>query len=153
DASNMIAMPGFVDSHRHMWPGAVRRKFPNATVHDYFANVLSGLGPRYRPEDVYIGNLVSALSAIDAGITTVLDWSSISNTPEHSDAAIEALRTSGMRAVYAFAGPQLGVDPWDDTRPHAPVDPHQQHRYPSDIRRLRPQYFSTEDQLLTLALG
>jgi len=154
DASNMIAMPGFVDSHRHMWQGAIRQQFPNQSVYDYFDHVLGGLGPRYRPEDVYIGNLVSALGAIDAGVTTVLDWSSISNSPQHSDAAIEGLKVSGIRAVYAFAGPQTGISPWIDTEgPRYSEDETQAARYPSDIRRLRPQYFSTEDQLLTLALG
>ena len=90
-----------------------------------------------RPEDVRIGDLVSALGAINAGVTTLLDWSHIGNSPAHTDAAIEGLRESGIRAVYAFGGGAGG-----------PAN-----RYPDDIRRLRKQHFSSNDQLLTLAMA
>ncbi len=145
DASRTIVMPGFVDTHRHIWEGILRNVLPDGSLGDYFRVVTGTLGPAYRPDDVYAGNLVSALGAIDAGVTTVLDWSHIQNTPEHTDSAIQALRDSGVRAVFAYGSPQLGPPNkwWEDTR----------HKYPEDIRRLRKQYFSSEDQLLTLALA
>jgi len=137
DASEMVVMPGFVDTHRHMWQGAIRNSLPNGLIGDYISDILGTMRPLYRPDDVYIGDLVSALGAINAGVTTVLDWSHIGNSPEHTDAAIGGLRESGVRAVYAFgsgvAGPQNG--------------------FPEDIRRLRREHFSSDDQLLTLAMA
>lgn len=144
DASNMIAMPGMIDTHRHMWQGAIRRAFPDATLDEYFDSVLTALGPHYRPDDVHIGNLVSAFSAIDAGITSILDWSHIQNTPDHTDAAIAALQASGIRAVFGYGAPQIGYSSLEDNKDH---------RYPQDIRRLRSQYFASDDQLLTLAIA
>ena len=135
DASNTIVMPGFVDTHRHMWQGALRNSLPNGLIGDYSREIL-GLRGHMRPQDVRIGDLVSALGAINAGVTTVLDWSHIGNTPEHTDAAIDGLRSAGVRAVYGFGA---GVGP--------------SNRYPDDIRRLRKQHFSSADQLLTLALA
>jgi 5-methylthioadenosine/S-adenosylhomocysteine deaminase len=88
--------------------------------------------------------LVSALGAIEVGITTMLDWSHIQNLPDHTDAAIKALADSGIRAVFAYGSPSNGLADFRD-------DPRQ--RYPGDIRRLRKQYFSNDDQLLTLALA
>jgi 5-methylthioadenosine/S-adenosylhomocysteine deaminase len=67
----------------------------------------------------------------------VLDWSHIGNSPEHTDAAIDGLRESGLRAVYAFGGGAGGS----------------KNQFPQDIRRLRRQYFSSTDQLLTLAMA
>jgi cytosine/adenosine deaminase-related metal-dependent hydrolase len=134
DASNTIVMPGFVDTHRHMWQGALRNSLPDGVLNDYMQDIL-GVRPLMRPEDVRIGDLVSALGAINAGVTTVLDWSHIGNTPEHTDAAIDGLRASGVRAVYGF-GAGAGAT-----------------HYPNDIRRLRKQHFSSPDQLLTLALA
>jgi 5-methylthioadenosine/S-adenosylhomocysteine deaminase len=135
DASNTIVMPGFIDTHRHMWQGALRNSLPNGLIGDYAKEIL-GIRSLMRPEDVRIGDLVSALGALNAGVTTVLDWSHIGNTPEHTDAAIDGLRASGVRAVYGFgAGVGAGV------------------RHPDDIRRLRTQHFSSADQLLTLALA
>lgn len=135
DASQTIVMPGFIDTHRHMWQGALRNSLPDGVLNDYMRDIL-GVRPLMRPEDVRIGDLVSALGAINAGVTTVLDWSHIGNTPEHTDAAIDGLRTSGVRAVYGF-GAGVGAAT----------------QYPNDIRRLRKQHFSSPDQLLTLALA
>jgi 5-methylthioadenosine/S-adenosylhomocysteine deaminase len=136
DASNTIVMPGFIDTHRHMWQGALRNILPNGLLSDYVREIL-GVRGLMRPEDVRIGDLVTALGAINAGVTTVLDWSHIGNSPEHTDAAIDGLRASGIRAVYGFGGGAPGAA----------------NQYPQDIRRLRKQHFASADQLLTLALA
>ena len=138
DASNMIVMPGFVDSHRHIWQGQLRNILPNGRLDpDYMRDIGGAARSVYRPEDVYAGDLLSAWGALNSGITTLLDWSHISNTPEHSDAAIQGLRESGIRAVYGYGTGAAGP----------------KNKYPGDIKRLRAQYFSSEDQLLTLALA
>lgn len=144
DASNMVVMPGFVDTHRHIWQGILRNIAVDTPLAEYFANVLGVLGPVFRAQDAYIGNLVSALGAIDAGVTTLLDWSNIQNTPEHSDATIGALREAGLRAVFGYGPPSTSVpDWWFQSRLN----------HPEDIRRLAVKYFSSSDQLLTLALA
>ena len=138
DASNMIVMPGFIDTHRHIWQGQLRNILPNGRLDpDYFRDIGASARNAYRPDDVYVGDLLSTWGALNAGITTLLDWSHISNSPEHSDAAVQGLRDSGIRAVYAYGTGAAGPT----------------NQYPHDIRRLRKQYFSTDDQLLTLALA
>lgn len=137
DASGMIVMPGFIDTHRHMWQGALRNILPNGVLGDYMRDITGTARDVFRPDDAYIGDLVIALGAINAGVTTCLDWSHIGNSPEHTDAAIGGLRESGIRGVYAFGGGAAGP----------------QNEYPQDIRRLRAEHFSSDDQLLTLALA
>ena len=137
DASHMIVMPGFVDTHRHIWEGQLRNILPNGLLSDYQRDITGTARAIYRPEDAYAGDLVSALGAMNAGITMLLDWSHIGNSPEHTDAAIEGLRESGMRAVYAYGAGTAG-----------PAN-----QFPQDIRRLRTQSFSSDDQLLTLAMA
>jgi cytosine/adenosine deaminase-related metal-dependent hydrolase len=145
DCTNMIVLPGFVDTHRHMWEGQIRNTIPEALLADYLKIMLAGFGTAYRPEDAYIGDLLSAYSALDAGVTTVLDWSHVQNSPAHADEIVRALKESGIRAVFAYGMPELGGKPWwaDEAA----------HKYPGDIRRLRAQYFNSDDQLLTLALA
>src|SRR5688572_2807921 len=104
DAANCIVMPGFVDTHRHMWQGALRNILPNGLLSDYTRDITGTARALFRPEDARIGDLVSALGAINAGVTTCLDWSHIGNSPAHADAAIEGLRQSGIRGVYAYLG-------------------------------------------------
>src|SRR5918993_635263 len=144
DASDMIVMPGFIDTHRHIWEGILKNIAPDALLDEYFRDILGVLAPVYRPQDAYAGNLVSALGAIDAGVTTLLDWSHIQNSPEHTDAAISALQESGLRSVFAYGTPNLDMAAWwhESSLKH-----------PDDVERVAKQYFSSPDQLLTLALA
>jgi 5-methylthioadenosine/S-adenosylhomocysteine deaminase len=137
NASGRIIMPGFTDTHRHMWQGSLRNILPDGLLSDYIRMVQGKARPVFRSEDAYTGNLISALGAVDAGITTVLDWSHISNSPGHTDAAIRALFDSGIRAVYAYGSGDATPD----------------NRHPDDLRRLRNDYFSSDASLLTLALA
>src|SRR6266571_4800657 len=139
DATGMIVMPGFVDTHRHTWQTPVRGVLPCCTLDEYFTHMLGNIGTHYRAEDVYAANFVGALEALNAGITTLLDWSHVNNTPEHSDEAIRGLDEAGIRAVYAHGVP-VGGEWWS----------YSSLEHPEDIRRLRERYFSSEDQLLTL---
>src|SRR5690606_14429772 len=75
DVTGDIVIPGFIDSHRHTWETAIRGSAPNATLDDYYLTVFGAFGPLYRPVDVYASNLAGALECINAGITTLLDWS------------------------------------------------------------------------------
>ncbi len=141
DATGMIVMPGFVDSHRHIWEGLLRNigtDIPLEGRTSYISFVLRTLAPAYRPEDAYAGNLVSALGAIDAGITTLLDWSHIQASPAHTDAVVQALNDTGLRAVFAYGFPWWGK--WEE-------------RQPSWFVRAATEHFSSKDQLLTLALA
>jgi cytosine/adenosine deaminase-related metal-dependent hydrolase len=144
DATNTIVMPGFIDTHRHIWEGILKNIAPDALLDEYFRDILGVLAPVYRPQDAYAGNLVSALGAIDCGVTTLLDWSHIQNTPEHTDAAIAALQESGLRSVFAYGTPNLDMVAWWHNSSL---------KHPHDVKRVQKQYFNSDDQLITLALA
>jgi cytosine/adenosine deaminase-related metal-dependent hydrolase len=138
DASDTIVIPGFVDAHRHSWEGQLRRINPNApTLAAYSAATHLSFAKSYRPQDIYVGNFITALGCIDAGITCIIDNSHNSRTSRHSDEAIRALTDSGIRAVHASGAPQAGD--WD-------------HQWPQDLERLQKQYFNSDDQLVTLRM-
>src|ERR1700730_16186789 len=144
DAARMIVMPGLVDTHRHMWEGILRNVLPDGSLEDYRDVVQRTFGAKYTPDDVYAGDLLSALGTIDSGVTCILDWSHIHNTPAHSDAAVQALFDSGVRAVFAYGNGQNETGRYWEIATS---------RFPQDIARLRKQYFSSEDQLVTLYLA
>ncbi len=101
DASDSIVMPGLIDAHHHMWLGVMRRMMPD--VHDLFAYidvVAETLGSHYRPLDMYLSTRLTALACLDAGITTVIDACHSSRSPDHTDAALDALDGSGIRALH-----------------------------------------------------
>ncbi|WP_326661666.1 amidohydrolase family protein [Streptomyces canus] len=145
DMTGRIVIPGFVDTHRHTWEASIRNVAPDATLDDYFVDILDTFAPLYTPEDVYAANLAGALECLNAGITTLVDWSHINNTPEHPDAAIRALTETGIRAQYAYGSANTSLaDYWFESKIAIPGD---------DVRRVRTEYFASDDGLLTLALA
>ncbi|MGW4169276.1 amidohydrolase family protein [Streptomyces chartreusis] len=145
DMTGRIVMPGFVDTHRHTWEASIRNVAPDATLDDYFVDILDTFAPLYTPEDVYAANLAGALECLNAGITTLVDWSHINNSPEHPDAAIRGLAESGIRAQYAYGSANTSLaDYWFESKIAIPGD---------DVRRIRGKYFASDDGLLTMALA
>jgi 5-methylthioadenosine/S-adenosylhomocysteine deaminase len=135
DAAKTIVIPGFIDTHSHSYQGILRSIMPNGVLEpDYNRDVQTALTPAFAPADVYAGVLMTALGLIDMGTTAIVDLCQISHSPEHSDACIRALQDSGIRAVYAYS------------RAIGPAT-----QYPQDITRLQRIYFSSKDQLITLA--
>ena len=124
-------------------PGLRARSRTSPAILDQFA-------PNYRPDDVYAGNLWGALECVNAGITTLVDWSHIMNTPAHADEAVRGLQESGIRSVFAFGFPNTSLQDWwfgpDYAGSHLKID--------GDLaRRLRTQYFNSNDSLVTMALA
>ncbi|WP_155059530.1 amidohydrolase family protein [Streptomyces blattellae] len=145
DMTGRIVIPGFVDTHRHTWEASIRGVAPDATLDDYFVDILDTFAPLYTPEDVYAANLAGSLECLNAGITTLVDWSHINNTPAHPDAAIQALTETGIRAQYAYGSANTSLaDYWFDSKIVMPGD---------DVRRIRSTYFASDDSLLTMALA
>jgi cytosine/adenosine deaminase-related metal-dependent hydrolase len=145
DATGMLVIPGFVDTHRHTWQAQIRNIAADWTLAEYLQGIRAELGPRYRPEDVYAGNLIGVLEGLDAGITTLVDWSHIMNSPEHADAAVAALKESGSRALFAYGTPNdENTAAWhfESTIPHS-----------DDVRRVQKTHFASNDQLVTLAMA
>jgi len=138
DATDRIVMPGFVDTHHHQYQAVLRSLIADALLQDDYNRVINNpgaLNAYYQPDDAYIGELLASVSQMRAGVTTSVDLSQISHSPAHSDACIAGLKESGRRTVFGYSAGQ------------GPTN-----RYPQDIVRLRSQYFSSDDQLLTLAL-
>ena len=154
DATGAIVMPGFIDTHHHQFETALRSFLADGVlINDnsgspsgsltYFENILLKLAPVYRPQDVYISELFGGLSQLDDGVTTVHDVSQIHHSPQHSDAAIQALIDTGRRAAFGYfesAGAAvIGTNPGN--------------KYPEDAFRIKQQWFSSTDQLVTMIMG
>jgi 5-methylthioadenosine/S-adenosylhomocysteine deaminase len=140
DAESKLVLPGLIDTHRHTWETVTRSLISEGDLAVYLKLFFETLGPHYRPEDVYIGNLLGALGALSSGITTLLDWSHVMNTPAHADAAVQGLADSSIRGVFAYGSSRA---PGKDAAMMRDAD----------VRRVQKQYFPTDDQLLTLAIA
>jgi cytosine/adenosine deaminase-related metal-dependent hydrolase len=130
DAQGRLVIPGLVDTHRHVWQGAIGGFTPQMTGAGYEPAVLRGIAPRHTPDDIYAGTLWGALQALDAGITTIGDWAHNLQSAAHADANLRGLQESGIRGYFLYGGPGPASD--DPNPPH-----------PADARRMRDEHFST----------
>jgi len=132
DARGRLVLPGLVDTHRHVWQGALGGHTGQVSLSGYSGAVIAGLASHYTPEGLYAGTLWGALQALNAGITTVADWSHNLSTPQHADANVRALHDSGIRGVFLYGGP--GPDGPAFFGVPAP-------RHPDDARRAQAEHF------------
>ena len=128
DCIGRLVIPGLVDTHRHVWQGAIGAFTPQMTGAGYGPAVLNGISTRYDAEDIYAGALWGALQALDAGITTIADWAHNLRSPEHANANLRGLQESGIRGYFLYGGPGPTSD--------VPNPPH-----PQDARRMRDEHF------------
>jgi 5-methylthioadenosine/S-adenosylhomocysteine deaminase len=146
DAAGMIVMPGLINAHIHLWQTALRGLGSDWAGSDYYNFLHANLAPRYRPEDTFIGTLMGALNQLNCGTTTVFDWCHNNTTPTHTDAAVDGLEESGVRALFGHGT----VKPKPkEGEPHFSTVPHPE----SEIRRLRDERFASNGNLMTLAMA
>ncbi len=138
DGAGMICMPGFIDTHFHMW-NALFRPFVRADIPalGYFP-VTARLGLQMTPQDSYRSVRLAAADAISAGITTVHNWSHNTRSPDHADAELSAMRDMGLRGRFAYGTP-VGLA--DD----APMDF-------AGLERAKKDWMPDKDNLLTLGI-
>jgi len=110
DATDTIVMPGFVDTHRHAWRSLSRND--GAGPPD---SGTAGGSDAFRPEDVYAATLIGLLGAVEAGISTVVDWS-LRSEDALVDAALQAHADAGLRTVFVHNRP-AGTEDQGSTAP------------------------------------
>jgi len=142
DAAGHIVAPGLIDTHRHSWHALLRGLPIDWTLQAYLVRVRFGLSRAYQPADIKIATTLAALDGLNAGVTTVLDFSHSINTPDHADAAVEGLHDSGVRAVFGYG--------FFESSPDAPTHFPGTAARIKDFARIAATYFSSSEGLLTL---
>lgn len=148
DASGYFVVPGFVDTHRHLWQSLFRLSGADWTIINYRDAMWKTLGPAYTPDDIYLALRIGLADALDCGVTQVFDWNHNIITPDHADAAVQAHDDSLARVVFGYG---QGSPVWaaaQDPAIGASV------ALPSpDLARVSKQYYSSDRQRLTLAVA
>jgi cytosine/adenosine deaminase-related metal-dependent hydrolase len=140
DGRNRIALPGFVDTHFHLWGSFARGVVADGDF-DYFP-VMSRLGPVMTPEDAYNSAKLGIAEAINSGLTTIHDWSHNIISGAYADADLRALRDCGIRARFSY-----GYSRNLQRKPKETADF-------NDIARVKREWFgASNDGLLTMGFA
>ena len=110
DISGHIVIPGLVNAHLHTWQSGLRCVGADWTLLEYLTRIHGSVAQHYSPDDIHIGTLAGALNQINCGTTTLGDWCHNNRTPEHTDAAVDGLLRSGIRAVFLHGTPPGSPD-------------------------------------------
>jgi 5-methylthioadenosine/S-adenosylhomocysteine deaminase len=146
DGRERIVMPGFVDTHRHMWAAMLRGCACYGDLGTYFHDVVFTYGANFTPDDTYASVRFGLAEAVDSGITTMHAWEHNIQTPAHADAALQALTDSGMRGRFSYG-------PSSDPEAGSSFAQGSQTIDLDDVLRLRRERFATDDGLLHLGIA
>jgi 5-methylthioadenosine/S-adenosylhomocysteine deaminase len=100
DASQMIVMPGMIDTHYHMW-STLGRNFLSDGGFEYF-QAKWATSEHYGVEDFYNSVSLGLAGLANGGVTTVNNWSHNNRSPQHVDAELEAHSNSLLRGRYSM---------------------------------------------------
>ena len=104
DAKGSLLLPGFVDTHWHLWNSLLRGTVGDAPGHDYFS-VKRGLAPHFEKDDFYWSARFALAEAVQNGITTVHNWDHNVRDADDVDANLNAQLDSGLRGRFSY-GPR-----------------------------------------------
>ena len=146
DATDRIVMPGFVNAHIHTWQTGLRGIAADWTISEYLHAMHASIAPNLTAADIFIANLVGALGQLNAGVTTMVDWCHNNPSPAHTDAAIDGLFESGIRALFLHGSPKPDPQPG---QPHFSEIPHPR----AEIERLARGPLGARDGLIGLGMA
>lgn len=143
DGTGHIAAPGFVDAHHHVWQSALRNWTGDWSLLDYVGGIRMMAAGWFEPDDLYAAELHGLLAALNAGVTTTMDYCHDLLSPEHAEEALRAVRESGARVVwgYGFNHPPLAAPRLDGNAARIAL-----------LRDLAKRHFASRDALATLAV-
>jgi len=146
EAAGKIVMPGFVNAHMHTWQTGLRGVAADWTISQYLRAIHAGLATHFRAEDIFIANLAGALNQLNCGTTTLVDWCHNNPSPAHTDAAIDGLLQSGIRALFLHGSPKPDPKPGQKHFSEVPMPR-------GEVLRLRKGQLASDDALVTLGLA
>ena len=137
DGNGMICMPGFVETHFHLWTCSTRPLANSNFPEKGYFPITGTLGPHYEPDDAYDSVRLGLAEALAGGVTSFQNWAHNTRSPEHADAELRAMRDMGIRGRFAYGTPQKGAT-------DKPMDI-------ADLARVQKEWI-TPDGLLTLGI-
>jgi cytosine/adenosine deaminase-related metal-dependent hydrolase len=105
DGTDMVVMPGLIDTHWHMW-NTLFRSFSGDKPEDGYFPTVARFGAQMTPDDVFQGTRLAAAEAINSGMTFVHSWCHNVRSTAHAESDVRALAEVGIRGRHSCGWPQ-----------------------------------------------
>lgn len=106
DARRYLVVPGLTNAHTHSNESWLRGRFDNLPLDIWLVLAYPPLfAPRQTPDEIYLRTALSAMDAVHAGATSVVDflYELAGLTEESLAAVVRAYRDVGVRALICLA--------------------------------------------------
>ncbi|MEU6865314.1 amidohydrolase family protein [Streptomyces sp. NPDC046876] len=104
EASGKLVMPGFVDTHNHLWQAVIRGGCTDRDLFGWFRGCTDPQRGLLTPAAVHSFVRLAALDAVQSGVTTLVDWVDIFSY-DLIESYVRALTDTGIRFTYALFPP------------------------------------------------
>ena len=100
DGSALVALPGFVNTHTHLWQHLAKGFYPNGNLQEWvriyrYAHYLEA-------QELYDATLAAACEGLLSGITTVADFASVNFSEFSLDATARAITDASMGGALVY---------------------------------------------------
>lgn len=100
DASGLVAIPGLVNAHTHLFQTFIRGLFDGLPFNTWLGAIYH-CGRVFETEDWRRSASLGALESVRSGVTTIVDHQFLDRGTEWSSAIIDGIRQVGPRAILA----------------------------------------------------
>jgi cytosine/adenosine deaminase-related metal-dependent hydrolase len=139
DATRCLVLPGFIDTHQHLWNGLFRGLVRHYTPELGYFQMKDLLAKLYTPQNIHWAVQRTLAEALNAGITTVHNWAHNIPSPAHADANITSHASTGVRGRFSYGWAEGQAD-------ELPMNL-------ADLPRVQQQWFGAgQDHLLHLGI-
>lgn len=139
DATGCVILPGFIDTHWHLWNGLFRGLVRHYKPELGYFQMKALLAKLYTPSDIHWAVQRGLAEAVNAGMTTVHNWAHNIPSPEHADANITSHIATGVRGRFSYG--------WAEGQPE------DQPMNLADLPRVKEQWFGGgQDHLLHMGV-
>ncbi len=115
DARGMLAVPGLINTHNHLFQNLVKGLGDEMYLLPWVETLILPTATEMTPEETYLGALLGCLEAIRSGTTALMDFMFGVPDIEVHRAVLRAIRDSGMRGFFGRATRDLNPDSgWRD---------------------------------------
>ncbi len=103
DGSSLIALPGFINTHTHLWQHIAKGFYPNGNLQQWVR--IYKYAHYFTEDELYTATFAAASQALLSGITTVSDFASVNYSEFSLDATCKALTDAGLGGVVIWWNP------------------------------------------------
>lgn len=106
DGSNLVLLPGFINTHTHLWQHVAKSIAPDAQLQDW-VKLVYRYAHYLKPDEIVWVTLIAAKQAQLSGITTVSDFASVNFQSDAVESTLKALNQAKMGGYVVWWNPAV----------------------------------------------